>query len=38
MYVVALVKHMPNAHMLSLVVFLAMAGASSAGRAARSCR
>ncbi len=26
MYVVALVKHMPNAHMLSLVVFLAMVG------------
>ena len=26
MYVVAVVKHMPNAHMLSLVVFLAMVG------------
>ena len=26
MYVVAMVKHMPNAHMLSLVVFLAMVG------------
>ena len=26
MYVVAIVKHMPNAHMLSLVVFLAMVG------------